>query len=150
MHASVYLLFHRNGITRVADATALFRQHFPDTVIVARRNYRLVRGEDTFFFWDELIDSDSRTVGFSFLLPVSPTLRQSRLIADSKNTAVEGDEVRINLSPGGSHVWDCVQGFGSEVYQADDDPADCAIMMMNWSGRLAGVDLANDLAITTA
>jgi hypothetical protein len=54
---------------------------------------------------------------------------------------MDGDEVRIDLSAGVPHQWDCVQGFGSELYQAADDAADCAILMVNWSGRQAGFEV---------
>jgi hypothetical protein len=139
--SSHYVLFRCDGAVKVADATSLIGNHFPRVLMVAHREYRIISSEDTFFFWDELIDGDDRTVGFMFLLPCSPTLRSSRLLSDSTNTSVDGAEVRIDLCPGVSQQWDCVQGFGSKVYQAADDPADCAILMMNWSGRSAGFEV---------
>jgi len=63
------------------------------------------------------------------------------LLSDSTNASIDGDQDRIDLCPGVEQKWDCVQGFGSQVYQAADDPTDCAIVMMNWSGRSAGFDL---------
>jgi hypothetical protein len=136
-----YLLFRCDGAVKAADASVLVGNQFPRALTIDHREYRMISGEDTFFFWDELIDADNRTVGFSFLLPSSPTLRRSRLLSDSTNTSMDGDEVRIDLSARVPHQWDCVQGFGSEVYQAVDDAADCAILMVNWSGWQAGFKL---------
>lgn len=141
MQCGYYVLFRCGGAVKAADATSSVGSHFPEALAVCDREYRMISGEDTFFFWDELTDGDDRTVGFIFFLPTSLTLRRSRLLTDSTNTSVSGDEVRIDLSPGVPHQWDCVQGFGSEVYQSADDPADCAILMMNWSGRPAGFEV---------
>lgn len=141
MPTGYFVLFRCDGTVKVADANLLIGEDFPAALTIGHREYQMISGEDTFFFWDELVDGDDRTVGFTFLLPCSAVLRRSRLLSDSTNTSVDGDEVRINLAPGVPHQWDCVQGFGSEVYQAADDPADCAILMMNWSGRQAGFEV---------
>ncbi len=139
-----YALFRFDGSVRAADATNLVEAHFPESLSIGGREYQLVQGEETFFFWNEFIDSDGRVTGFEFLLPESTTLRQSRLVSHSKNVSVDGDEVLIDLSLGDPHKWDCTQGFSSEVYRSLDDSADCAILMMNWSGRPAGFELMED------
>lgn len=148
VHCGYYLLFRHHGIVRAADATAFIGANFalPEAFTVDRRKYRLLDSEDTFFFWDELIDADNRTTGFAFFLPENPVFSQSRFVRDTANVSINGPEVHIDLAPGTQHKWECVQGFGSEIYQATDDTSDCAILMMNWSGRHAGFDFVPNLA----
>lgn len=143
--ADYYVLFERNGIVRAADATGLIRDSDPQVLMVGDREYRIVDNkEDTFFFWDEYIDRKGQTVGFVFFLPDSPTLRSSRLTSGSTNVLVKDNEVHIDLDPEVAQEWDCVQGFGSDVYQAPNDPTDCVILLGNYSCRPAGFNVVCD------
>lgn len=95
--------------------------------------YLQLRDEDTFIFWDELRNSAGLTVGYWFLVPESPTFRRSSLLRNSDNVLVEGEEVEILLEPCGEPEWECVQGFGSEVYVNKDNETDCILYMFDWS-----------------
>ena len=134
-----YLLFSHKGDAKAADARGLSGTGFPRTIFIGDREYRIVSGEETFIFWEELVDDQNQVVGFWFILPDSPTFRSSRLIQASANAIVKHDEVCIDLCPGVQQQWgECIQAFGSEVYQAVDDPKDCAILMLKWSERTPG------------
>lgn len=134
-----YLLFSRDREVKAADARGLSGNGFPRAIVIGDRQYRIVDGEETFLFWDELVDDQNRVVGFWFNLPESPTLRSSRLTLASTNTTTHHEEVCIDLCPGVQQQWgECIQAFGSEVYQAVDDPKDCAILMLKWSNRAPG------------
>lgn len=95
--------------------------------MIDQRKYRIIDRKDT-FFWDASIDDGVRTVGFTFFLPSSQTLRLSRFLSESPNASVDNFEVSVDLCPGIPHRWDCVEVFDSEVYQAVGDPTDRAIL----------------------
>jgi hypothetical protein len=136
---------------KAADGTVLVTEHqgkhkYPAAFEIGGRKYNEVCGGDTFFFWDELIDDDNRTVGFTFEFPDNVVLQQSRLITSSVNVSLNGKDVWIDLSPHTKHKWLCVQGFGSGVYQCVDDPGDCVILLFNWSHSEAGFEVLEDAA----
>jgi hypothetical protein len=117
-----------------ADATYLLSSgSYPTAMNVDGRRYVRVDSEDTFFFWDELHDKSNRTVGYSFVLPKSPIFTNATLWTESDNVKIENDEVRLLLHECAEPIWECVQGFGSELFQSEADPLDCLLLMFDWS-----------------
>jgi hypothetical protein len=140
-----FALYRRDGQVRAADASALVGKKFPKTISVDGRTYRITVDEDTFVFWDELLDESDRVVGFTFIGP-SHSFDIAQLWPGSSNVLVDAYDTTIELAPGLPHRYDCTQGFDSKVYRAIDDQNECVMLMFNWSGREPGFELTGDLA----
>jgi hypothetical protein len=140
-----YILLYRDGRRlRAADATHLLDTgEFPQNLRVGECQYRRLDNEDTFIFWDEFRDASGRTVGYSFLLPESPTFANASLWRDTENAVVEGDEVRLLLEQCSEPVWECVQGFGSEFYQSTAHPTDCMLLMSDFTENPAAFEFSD-------
>lgn len=128
-----FILYHRNGHTVAAEAPLNNAEQWPVSLSLSGAEYISLKDGDTFFFWDELRDAASSTVGYTFLLPESSTFRNSALIRKSDNVVIDGEEVKILLEQCDEPVCECVQGFGSEVYVNKNDQTDCIIYMHDWS-----------------
>ncbi len=130
---SVYYILFRDSGRVVAAPGPIPIGDLPSSLLIRGVEYLPLLEENTFFFWDELRDRDGATVGYSFVPPESPTFRDSYLIRDSENVTRDGDEIRILLSSCDQPEWECVQGFGSQIYACETDRRDCVIYMLDWS-----------------
>jgi len=146
-----FLLFRDKRRVRATEATHLISGDFPFALTLGGREYRVVANQDTFIFWNDLLDPLGRTVGYRFLAPDMPTLTASSLVSDSDNVVVENcvcDEVTILLQECDDPREECVQGFTSEVYQSTSDPLDCVLLMYDWPENPIGFDLATGVSVT--
>ena len=134
---AAYLLFRRASRVVAADGGA----RWPALADIDGRRYAAVPDPPSSMpFWDELLTPAGRVAGFSFECLSDPTLSGCRMVRSTANsTATTYDPVcgfdwRVELVPGPA-AWECVQGFGSVTLQAADDPADCALWLVNYSDR---------------
>jgi len=142
-----YLVLYRDGRrVRAADATSILEDgEFPRSIRRADGEYCRIDNQETFFFWDELRDAFDRTVGYEFLLADNEDFAASRLLTESDNVANNGSEVRILLQDCPAPNYECIQGFGSEVYQNITDPRDCMLLMFDWSQNPFAFDLPSEV-----
>ena len=107
---------------------------WPKSLCLRGVQYVPLQGEDTFFFWDELRDQEGATVGYTIILPKSPSFRESYFIRNSHNVTIDGyEDATVLLQPCDRPTFVCVQGFGAEVFVREDDHRDCVIYMFDWS-----------------
>jgi hypothetical protein len=128
-----FILSRYNGQVVAAEAPLNISEEWPASFSVNGIEYFPLEGHDTFFFWDELRNAAGSTVGYTFLLPESPAFRNSAWVQNSGNVVLDGEEVRILLGSCDEPVWECVQGFGSDVYVNKNDQSDCIIYMLDFS-----------------
>lgn len=146
VESNYYILLRDEG--RVIAAVVppqLPDEDYPQGLYIRGLKYLPLCDEETFFFWDELHDRDGATVGYTFFLPDSPTFQRSSFIQDSRNVRLDGEEVTIFLQTYDSPVWECVQGFGSQIYAREDDPRDCVLYMFDWSGNRIAFPLHSEV-----
>ena len=128
-----FILFRKEHNVVAAEAPPPTSDDWPASLSIQGTEYLPLCGEDTFFFWDELRDSAGATVGYTFMPPESPTFRACSLLRHSDNVCMDGEEVKILLELCSNPKWECVQGFGSEVYANKDDKTDCVLYIFDWS-----------------
>lgn len=93
-------------------------------------------------FWNEYRDEHGRTIGYEFQADGCRTFLQSSLVTGSANVTLDGAEVAIMLGNGSDEVlWECVQGFDSEVYRDLSCESDCLLLVFNWSRNAIGFEL---------
>ncbi|QEG37780.1 hypothetical protein [Bythopirellula goksoeyrii] len=128
-----FILRHEFGNVVAIEAPTSITEKLPPSVSMNGNEYLPLRDGDTFFFWDELCNKSGATVGYTFLLPESDTFANSSFIRNSNNVKLDGSEVIVLLEPCSEPVWECVQGFHSEIYCNSTDKTDCLICMYDWS-----------------
>jgi hypothetical protein len=144
--ASPYFILYREGRRLLAaDASCVAGDDYPQRLVKSGVEYRRIDDEDTWMLWDELRDPEDRTVGFSFVLPESPSFCGSSFITDSENLSLSRFEAEVLLSPCERPRWECVQGFGCEIYQSVADPRECVLLMWNYSENSMGFDLVESV-----
>jgi hypothetical protein len=138
-----HFLLYRNGRrVAAADATHLHSDRdYARTLSLEGRRYLRVDDEDTFIFWDELQDASGRTIGYTFLLPESKVFQNARLWNECENVTLEHNEIRVLLRECTAPIWECVQGFGSELYQNESDPQDCILLFHDFSKKPIAFEL---------
>ena len=68
-------------------------------------------------------------------MPENRIFAQSLLITNSRNVTIEDGFVNIMLQYCNEPTWECVQGFGSELYKCISDPKEWLLLMYNFSGN---------------
>ncbi len=137
---AAYLLFVRGGRAVAADGGPAGLD-WPTMVTIDGRRYVAVPDPPgTMPFWNELLTPAGAVAGFEFACLSDLTLSGSRLTRAAANSTATPFEPAVGFHwqvelAAGPATWECVQGFGSVTLQAADDPADCALWLMNWSGR---------------
>ena len=128
-----FILFRMGGKIVAAEAPFQNTEEWPASLSLNGAKYFPLSDGDTFFFWDELRNEDGSTVGYTFLLPESPIFKCSSFVRTSNNVVLDGEEAFVLLQPCEEPAWECVQGFGSEVYCNKKDATDCILYMEDFS-----------------
>jgi hypothetical protein len=146
-----HFLLYRNGCrVEASDATHLDSdREYAMALLFEGRRYLRVDHEDTFVFWDELRDASGRTIGYTFEPSDSKVFANARLWTESENVTFEYGEFRVLLYECTTPIWECVQGFGSELYQNESDPQDCILLFYDFSKNAIAFDLQSARAYPT-
>ena len=134
---AAYLLFRRAGRVVAADGGA----RWPSAADIDGTRYVAVPDPPgTMPFWDELLTPAGAVAGFVFSCLSDPVLsgcRMARAAANSTATPFDpatGFDWRVELAAGRRRGTWC-RGSGSVTLRSVADPADCALWLVNYSGR---------------
>ena len=137
-----FVLFRRRGRVLAAAAPV----PWPAELCIDGRRFAAVPdAADFMHFWDELLTPAGAVAGFVFNLHAADPLAGSPLLRAAGSVLTDfgpgGVEWRVGLADGPAAV-ECVQGFGSVLLRAADDPAESALWLANYSGRVPAFPLA--------